>query len=308
MNPLVALAPIATYEARTLDQTVDQLFTVAGNASGIGRHVLIKPNLISARNGQLACSEPALLFSVARWFLDQGAKVQIGDSPAFGSSSGTLQAIGATDGLDRLGVEIIEFTRVKEVRSPSGHRIPLAAAALECDLLVNVPRVKAHAQTRVTMSVKNLFGCLKGLRKGWWHMAYGGKNERFTHLVGQLPAVLPHSIHLLDGIKAMHVTGPINGIATYPGVLGCSTDAFALDTAFLHVLGVDPDSCPLWKTASREGNTGTDRKNIVWPLHTPESFSVDEFIVPAELMPIRFNPCRFIKSSMRRVLLPLMGQ
>jgi len=53
MNPLVALAPIATYEARTLDQTVDQLFTVAGNASGIGRHVLINPTLISAEMDNL---------------------------------------------------------------------------------------------------------------------------------------------------------------------------------------------------------------------------------------------------------------
>ncbi|PID71549.1 MAG: hypothetical protein CSA31_01940 [Desulfobulbus propionicus] len=309
MNPAVALLPCTNYEPRLLDSTVDKVLKATVASTGYhGHHILMKPNLISAQNGHLACSEPALLCSIARWFIDHGAQVQIGDSPAFGSSRRTLQAIGAAQELESLGVKIIEFTQTRKVETPLGYRFPMAAAAIDCDLLVNVPRLKAHAQTRVTMSVKNLFGCIKGLRKGWWHMAYGGKNETFTRLIGQLPAVLSHSIHLLDGIKAMHVTGPIHGKAIYPGILGCSTSGFSLDSAFLHILGIPPEHCPLWKTANKEGNPDIQLNHIQWACDTPDSFSIDGFIVPDKLAPIRFNPCRFMKSSVRRVVLPLLGR
>ena len=306
-SPQVALLPLKTYAQESLDNTVNQLLAVTcGDSSYAGSQVLIKPNLICAKNGGLACSEPALLESVARWFLDRGAKVKLGDSPAFGTARAVLEAIGACADLSNLGVEIVEFHQTEKITLPDGKELRVATAPRECDILVNVPRVKAHAQARVTMAVKNMFGCVAGLRKAWWHMAYGGKKGSFAELILQLLPAFPHSVSLLDGITAMHVTGPIHGEPFPLGVLGCSKNALALDTAFLDILRVAPADCPLWAEASRRGHRGVLLHNIEWTFQQSSAFNVNGFVVPEKLLPIRFNPFRFIKSSVRRIALPLL--
>lgn len=56
-----------------------------------GSTVLLKPNLISSRASKLACSDGRFIRAVAEWFVDNGARVQIGDSPSFGSAEQVLR-------------------------------------------------------------------------------------------------------------------------------------------------------------------------------------------------------------------------
>jgi len=264
--------------------------------------VLLKPNLISVAHGTLPCTEPAFITAVARCFLDQGARVSIGDSPAFGSASSALQKLGIAEELAGMNVSITDFKRIKNVCLADGGVAGVAAAALECDLLINLPRVKAHAQTRVTLAVKNYFGCLVGLRKPCWHMAYGGKNGTFADRLVQLLDVLPDSLTLVDGIVAMHATGPVHGVAYPLAVVGASTNPVAIDLALLKVLGVHPGQSPLMQACRDRGLTDMDWAGLDFPLATPVELRVTDFLVPTELNPVRFNPFRFLRNSVRRML------
>lgn len=87
----------------------------------------------------------------------------------------------------------------------------MSRLALECDALLSVPRVKAHAQMRVTLAVKNLFGCVCGLRKAVAHTVQGNTPGVFETCVAALWQALPPVAGLADGITAMHVTGPSGG-------------------------------------------------------------------------------------------------
>src|SRR5210317_2114284 len=55
--------------------------------------ILLKPNLITARMGLLACTEVKFIVAAAKWFLDKGAVVSIGDSPAFGTTASVLHKL-----------------------------------------------------------------------------------------------------------------------------------------------------------------------------------------------------------------------
>lgn len=291
-------------EEHLLDAAVDGLLAaLPGRSTLRTARVLLKPNLIAARNGQLACTDHRLIVAVARWFQAQGARVAVGDSPSFGSARAVLAAIDALPALQRLGVPVLEFRRSREVVLPRGHTAAMAAAALDCDLLVNLPKVKAHSQMRVTLSVKNLFGCLAGFHKPWWHMAHGGSNGCFSDLLIDLLAVLPTGYTLADGVVAMHRTGPIHG-EPYPlGMLAGGSNPVAVDTALLTVLGIEPHQCPLWCAARRAGLGGTTMAELDFPLMHPASLAVRDFAVPEALGPVRFNLFRFVKNSIRRALL-----
>lgn len=304
----VALLAQASYAQPSLDRCVDRLLAdCAACASLRSARVLLKPNLITARNGHLACTDSRLLTAAARWFIVQGARVQVGDSPSFGSARAVLEKIGALDELTRLGAEVVEFRQGVVVDLPGGLQAPLAAPALDCDLLVNLPRVKAHQQMRVTLAVKNYFGCVSGFHKPWCHMRHGEARPRFAELIIGLLAVLPDGLSLVDGVVAMHGSGPVHGEPHPLGLLACATNPVAVDTALLAVLGIDPEQCPLWREARRVGLRGTRLDELHFPEAAPAELAVRDFVVPATLNPIRFNPFRFAINSLRRLVLRLTG-
>ena len=303
-STVVALTSCPKYAPQPIADSINRVVSALDQVPNLHScTVLLKPNLITAKYGSLPCTEPAFILEVARWFVDQGARVSIGDSPAFGTATAALQTLGIADELAALGVRITDFSRARNVLLAGGGKAGVAVDAMECDLLVNLPRVKAHAQTRLTLAVKNCFGCLVGLRKPWWHMAYGGKDGSFSDRLVQLLDVLADSITLVDGIIAMHKTGPIHG-ASYPlALLGASTNPVAMDRALLQVLDVDPELSPLMSACLRAGFDGAELSRLSFPLATPLELQVSDFQVPDALAPVRFNPFRFLQSTFRRILM-----
>ncbi|MCI5168523.1 MAG: DUF362 domain-containing protein, partial [Candidatus Electrothrix sp. GM3_4] len=148
----VALTSCSSYNNHDLSQSLDRALKTLELPTNLhSSEVLLKPNLISAKAGPLACTEGAVILAVARWFIDQGARVGIGDSPAFGTAASVLKNINLNsnpnanlnllDELAHLGVQIRPFTQGVPVELPGGGQAILARVALECDLLVNIPRV-----------------------------------------------------------------------------------------------------------------------------------------------------------------------
>lgn len=296
----------ADYHEQALLQAFDRMWAACTPSLNLrGTQVLLKPNLITARRGLLACTEGRFILAAAQWFLDQGSRVAVGDSPAFGTAEAVLGSMGVAVTLREKGVRIAEFGRTRPVTLPSGLQVGLAAEALDCDLLVNLPRVKAHAQMRLTLAVKNYFGCVGGIRKPLWHMVHGGKEGRFAELLAELLTVLPGGLTLVDGITAMDRTGPTGGDPFPLCLAACATNPVAVDRALHEVIGVAPEKSPLLQACRRAGMAGSESGQLHFPLLTPVDLRAEGFVVPPLLMPVRFNPLRFCKNSVRRFLIRL---
>ena len=303
----VALTHCPSYTPAELDAALARVLTSIDVPNLRSAKVLLKPNLISAKHGALPCTEAAFMLAAARCLLDQGAQVSLGDSPAFGTATMVLQALGITEKLTALGVEIRNFRKGRNVPLRNGDKAFLAEAALDCDLLVNLPRVKAHAQARLTLAVKNCFGCVIGTRKAWWHMKYGGTEGAFQTRLAQIPLLLPPILSLVDGIVAMHKTGPLQGEAYPLNLVAASMNPVAVDTALHQILGVSPKQSPIMAACCRAEMPGAQKEQLIFPLEKTEDFHADGFLVPDELYPVRFNPFRFLTSACKRIWLQRQG-
>jgi uncharacterized protein (DUF362 family) len=299
----VALTKCPAYEQPLLDEALAQVLAAVELPGLRSADVLLKPNLIAAKNSLLSCTQGAFILAAARWLLERGARVSIGDSPAFGTGETVLRAVGVTEELTALGVRTADFKRGRAVRLPGGGSAVLAEAALDCDLLVNLPRVKAHAQTRVTLAVKNYFGCLTGLRKPWWHMLHGGPQGGFSERLARIPLALPPSLTLVDGIAAMHRTGPIWGEPFPLRLMAASMNPVAADTALHRILGVPAEQSPVMAACCRAGLHGAELAQLSFPLLRPEELEAEGFLAPEELNPIRFSIFRFCSSTILRLRL-----
>ena len=174
----VALLACPDYAAPRLRQAVFQALESAGPRVGVGLRVLVKPNLLTAR--PLACAAPEVTAAACAWLLERGARVEVADSPGFGRADAVARKIGLEAALRPLKLKVRALDRPVPVRLPlpeapegRGARFMVARRALECDLILSVPRVKAHSQMLLTLAVKNCFGCVSGLRKALVHTCEG---------------------------------------------------------------------------------------------------------------------------------------
>jgi uncharacterized protein (DUF362 family) len=297
----VALLKCTDYRITEIAQKIDQLCQAVGFTVSKGTRVVLKPNLLSGRSaGHLACTHPAFVAAAAEWFVAQGAKVAIGDSPAFGTAKGVMHVTGIEKAIAGLPVARINFDQTTQVRLSEKLTVNMARAALECDMLINLPRVKAHSQLYMTLAVKNYFGTVVGFQKPCWHLRYGNRAEQFASHLVDLLSVLPAGMTLLDGIIAMHGTGPVAGQSYSLGLIAGAVNPVALDTAILRALGLDLTKSALWQECAKRGLIGADPVQLDYPLAKPEEFLVSGFKTPTILKPVSFNPLRMLVSACRR--------
>jgi uncharacterized protein (DUF362 family) len=209
--------------------------------------------------------------------------------------------------LRRLGVKTVNFSRSCQISLDCGLTVPVASEALDCDMLINLPRVKAHSQLYVSLAVKNYFGVVAGMRKAFHHAVYGDRANHFESLLVDLARFFPGSFSLVDGVTAMQGTGPMRGYPYDLHLVGGSFDAISLDTALLAIIGAKPERSQLWVECYNRGLAGTSLEAISFPLLTPEEFAVKDFALPQTLKPVTFNPVRMLISACRRLAVAASG-
>lgn len=254
-----------------------------------GSRVLIKPNLLAPAGPERAMvTHPLVLKAVVEYVIMKRGQPQISDSPAMGGFEKVLNESGIKEALKGLGVEFRELR--ESVAFDTGEpfkKIEIARDALETDVLINVPKLKTHAQMLMTLGVKNLFGCIVGLRKPEWHFRTGVNRELFAALLVKIHQALKPAVTLLDGILAMEGEGPgRSGTPRGLGIVAASDDTYALDIAVCKMLGTDPYSV-LTNKAAREMGYADGEMEVIG--HAPV---VHDFRFP-NISPLVFGPQRF---------------
>ncbi|MBU0484764.1 MAG: DUF362 domain-containing protein [Proteobacteria bacterium] len=285
-----------------MKEQIDQICHALNFRPPAGSRVLLKPNLVSAGSrGNIACTNAEFVAAVAEWMLDHGAMVKIGDSPAFGSACKVMAASGISEALHGLPVTMVDFSDNRSVSLPCGLETAIAVEALECDLLVNLPKIKSHCQLLVSLAVKNYFGVVVGWRKPLIHARYGEVDNLFEALLVDLPEMVPSGISLLDGVVAMQGNGPLKGDPFSLGLLAGAINPVAVDSALLKILGLEPEQSPLWRECARRKLPGVKNQSLVYPLLMPDELRVSDFEVVQPLKPVTFHPGKLFVGGLKRV-------
>ncbi len=286
------------YDYKTLRPVFFEIMDrTAGNMIQKNSRVVIKPNLLAPAIPEKAIvTHPLIIKAAVEYVLDKGARPVISDSSAIGSFEKIIKESGIRDALEGLKVELREFkTSVAVDVGKPFNKIEIAGDAVNADFLINLPKLKTHAQMLLTLGIKNLFGCIVGMKKPEWHFRTGVDREMFARLLVRIYEAVNPSITIMDGILAMQGEGPgKGGEPRLIGVILGSKDTPAVDTAVCKMLGIPPDSVLTNKFAIEQGLAAEE---ITFDGELPE---VKDFKLP-EIVPLVFGPKRF-HGFMRRHL------
>ena len=311
----VGLVRCPGYDRATVEAAIDRVlapFGGLGGAAGFGRtistgsDVLVKPNFLRAATSDAAVSpHPEVVRAVCTRLLDLGARVRIGDSPAFGTARSAAKACGVLSVADELGIPVVEFRAARTVQTggPNGLKLQLDREVLEADAVINLCKFKAHQQLGLTLAVKNLFGCITGKRKPIWHLRLGDRDNGFGEMLVEVYRQVAPTLSLCDGIMAMEGNGPGLGTPRYLGLLLAAEDGVALDSTGAQIVGFPLDQLRTYRAAVSLGVGTPDPQGIeILGDITLKDAAVNDWKSP-ESLPIFFNPARVGWSTAKQALL-----
>jgi uncharacterized protein (DUF362 family) len=311
MNPFsVAFTPCSTYDPKVVEQAlIRQIDKLGGLHNFIkpGDQVLIKPNFIAPRPAEQAVqTHTSVILGVAKLLKDYGARPFVGDSPAWGTVDTCARAQGLDVPLKHMGVELVQLDRPRNVTvGPNQLRVGISAHALDADAIFNLPKLKAHQQMMGTFAIKNMFGCVSGKRKPYWHFAKGASQAQFAEFLIQIFEAIGPVVNLVDGIVAMDQGGPINGRARPLHWLIGGRDPIAVERACAKVIGLPSDTLPMVQAAERlaYGCPSDDQVDLV-DVPWSDINCLTDFDMPT-LVPVRFSLGRVLKSVLKGRLVAL---
>ncbi|MBN1401440.1 MAG: DUF362 domain-containing protein [Anaerolineae bacterium] len=286
-KPCVALVSCPEYELERVELALRQALELLGGIAAFvrpGQRVLLKANLVRAMSpDHAATTHPTVVAAVARLVREAGAHPLIADSPG-GPYTPALLRMGyrTTEMLwaaEVSGAELnydVEAVQVSHPEAQVLHRLDLIKPALDVDVIINLPKLKTHNLTGLTLAVKNLFGLVPGALKIGYHAKLQQKDRFCEGLLDILTYARP-ALHILDAIVAMEGEGPSGGDPRFLGALLVGADALAVDTVAATLVGFDPLGLPVIQAARRRGLTTGRIEDVELLGESLAALSVDDF-------------------------------
>lgn len=260
---------------------------------GLGRYircgdrVMLKPNL----NGAEGYTDRDLVEALIQLLSDFGVgKIFIAES-TFGNGRMTdmfFRKTGYFELAARYGIALLNLNESEavevEVKNPLVlEKLRIAREVYEADRIINLPNMKVHYATGITLALKNLKGLLVGDEKRRFHEV--GLDKAIVDLNNTVRAHL----NVVDAISSMERMGPrggdivrldlimAGGNAAEVDCVGCAVMGYDIDEVghlkrYIEANGVDP--CGIEVVGERIGNVRYPFKKVTLDNAVPGAFRI----------------------------------
>ncbi|SFQ95385.1 DUF362 domain-containing protein [Desulfoscipio geothermicus] len=141
---------------------------------------------------------------------------------------------GITELAKRYEVKLMDFYQYPfESVTFEGKKVDISLPVLESDYIINVPVLKTHNQTKVSLSIKNLKGVLSFKSKKSFHDL---NLERYIALLG---SYIQPQLNIVDGIYTVN-NGPVSSDWQQVGIVLAGNDPLSVDVVGATILGFAP--------------------------------------------------------------------
>ena len=253
------------------DGSLDSLRKAIELCSGFDKlnrndRVLIKPNncfrhRIMPPYGMVTTSK--IIEGIVRLLLEHGCKdISIGEGAIIGIfdelapyTKRGFKGTGIEKIAKKYGIKLVDFNEgTFNELDLGGIKVQVSRAALDTDFLINVPVLKTHFQTKVSLGFKNLKGCLSKDSKRRFHIS-----KRLDPLICLLNEAIKSDLVIIDGIYMLE-KGPetLAGVAHRKNLIIAGPDVFECDVVGATVLGIDPAQVDYLKEFAQRHNRSFD--------------------------------------------------
>lgn len=283
MNNKVGIERCNGYNPEELYRALKAAAQAAGIPEAAGKTVLLKPNILMDTSPDRAVTtHPCFLEAAIRLVREWGAsRILVGDSPGIQGPNYYPRASGLRETAQKNNAEWVDFTKTKMELESKGakvqRRFTVTGYLDECDLVINLPKLKTHQLMYFTGAMKNSFGIIPSLAKTPFHVRYPTR-EAFASMIVDLNLAVKNVYALMDAVVAMEGPGPGSGSPRNLGLVLASSNFLAMDAAACSIVGYPPEKIPTNRDALVRQYWLKNFSEIEYPLLNPEEVKVQDFI------------------------------
>lgn len=199
-----------------------------------GQKVVIKPNIGWDRVPELAGNtNPKLIKKLTELCLEAGAKEVIVFDHTCDNWQKAYKNSGIQDAVEAAGGKMVsgnDQSMYREHEFPQGKKLKKALvhqAILDCDVWFNVPVLKNHGGSKMTISMKNLMGIV-------WDRQFFHANDLHQCIADSCTIDKKPALNIVDAYRVVKTNGPQGRSASDVALLKTlliSPDFVAVDTA-----------------------------------------------------------------------------
>lgn len=221
----------------SLTEKVQRILSAAGGLSEFvnpGSLVLIKPNFVAPFSH--ATTSLRVLETIVKKIHHCNGNPVLAESSGFEfDTETTFRILGIYDFAKRYNVRVVNLDNEKFIKVKSTSKLigelEISELAVKADVIINVPKLKRHNLTRVTVGVKNLFGFLSRETRKKIHAVNLEKG------IYEVARIINPDLTIVDGsvVTTRAVYGEHKRLDTIVG----GTNPFAVDIFCCRLLGDD---------------------------------------------------------------------
>ncbi len=266
----VAVVRCPDYGHGTVEGALERGLELLGGWSvRAGERVLVKPNLVRALRPERAhTTHPSLIRALCRLLAAEGARVSVGDNPVMGLRRLTYQRTGMTRAVKGTGARLIDLSEAAPRPCPDGRVVTslnLSTAVSRHDVVLNVPKLKAHPLMILSGAVKNSFGLVQGpLEQKRLHFHFPEVGD-FARMLLDLDDLVRPGLSVVDAVEGYEGQHHGSGRARRVGFLVLGMDSVAVDWTLARLVGLSPSRVGTLEAAAKEPRHG-DLERTVEPV------------------------------------------
>ncbi len=236
-----------------------------------GDRVVIKPNMAWVWGPQMAANtNPWVVAALVEMCVEaEAGRVRVMDNTISKDPSRSYDESGVAQAAAAAGAQVayVDRSRALELPVPGAFAMDKWPFCQEfvnadlCDVLINVPILKDHGTSRLTMGLKNAFGMIAGDR--------GRLHRQIHHNIADLHRVIKVDLTVLDCYRVLRTHGPNGGTLedvdnSREGArrIVASRDRVAVDSYGAHLFGYGPDDIGFIKNAAEAGMGTADWQSL----------------------------------------------
>lgn len=223
--------------------------------------VLIKPNCVVSKHSSTGLTtDSRVIESIIEFVKRLGiAELIVAEGGAGRTTEKAFDITGMREVARRQKIDLIDLNRearieVKIEQPLELHQVEIAESVYNSTCIINVPTLKVHHLTLVTLSMKNLMGTI--LPKNIMH-------ENIDEKIVDLASIFKDKVKLniVDGLVGAE-TDEVRGTPVEMNLIIAGSDMIAVDTVSAATMGIDPRKVKYLQLAANHGLGVSDLNKI----------------------------------------------
>ncbi len=268
--------PVSLDDATAIRQAVRHAIELVCDLRDVvqaGQRVVLKPNVFAPQPAPTT-TDPRVVVAVGELCRDAGAdRVIVAEGRSIstaryrsGASTtrGCFEAVGMDRAVSQAGFDIVylEEDEFREVEVPGGeilHEASVPRTILEADVFINMPVMKIHSLTLVTLAIKNLHGIVSDYDKLYKHCY---RELALARKLTDILRIRRVDLNVMDALLGQEADHATDGRPVEMGLILASRDAVALDAIAGLVMGIEPAEVDTTRLAAEAGLGEADPERI----------------------------------------------